>query len=249
MTRRTWPTIAWLAGCLLWPAALVLAEEPLASVKAPAVAKVSKLVVLDATGSKGDDFLWESTSGESFEVDSSGKKAYFVAESPGKYRFLFVAAGTTDGKTRMVKALTEIVVDGNQPTPPPGPTPSPTPTPVPVPPVPSTVGNLRVLIVYESSANMPAGQMVAIYSLKVQSYLNAKCLDDGGLPAWRFWDKDVDASRETATWQGVWTQAKGESTPVPKVLIFAGTTLVKSTPLPSSESAMLELLQSFGGPK
>jgi len=127
-------------------------------------------------------------------------------------------------------------------------TPGVLPGPGPVPaPKPSTIGNLRVLMLYESSANQSAAQLAVLNSTKVRTYLNTHCLADGGYPAWRSWDKDVDASKDTAGWQTALTAAKADPKPIPKFLIFAGTSLVDSVPLPATEADALTLLQTYGG--
>lgn len=227
-------------------AAPVWAVEPVAIIKAPSIAKVARLVELDATGSTGDEFLWESTTGEEFVVDSAGKKAWFVAQSPGRYRFLLVAGGSVDGKTRLNKAVVEVVVDGIAPAPTPIPTPTPGPTPSPVPP--PIADKLRVLFLFESSgSNLSRGQSIVLSSPKVEEWLSAKCADENGLPAWRRWDKDIDATRESADWQTALRLAKADATPIPKMVVFNGTTLLKSMPIPATETEALALLQAIGG--
>lgn len=233
-------------AALILLSAHALAVEPVAIIKAPAIAKVARLVELDATGSTGDEFLWESTTGEEFVVDSAGRKAWFVAQAPGRYRFLLVAGGTVEGRTRLNKAVVEVVVDGISPAPIPGPTPIPTPTPTPTPgPI---ADKLRVLFLYESSnSSLSRGQAVVLTSPKVEEWLTAKCADENGLPAWRRWDKDVDATRESADWQTALKFAKADPLPVPKIAVFSGTTLLKSSPIPATESAAIELLEAIGG--
>lgn len=262
MTRRlplpiSLPILALTASLAL--SLPTLAAEPRVTIAAPAVAKVANLIVLDATQSEGDDFVWESTTGESFAIDSNGKRAYFVASVPGKYRFLMVAAGAVDGKARLAKGIAEVIVDGIvPPTPvPPGPSPTPTPTPIPpgpsptptpVPPTPSTVGNLRVLVLFESSAKLDMKQVAALNSGAIRKYLSDKCLKDtDGLPAWRMWDQNIDASVESPAWKAALDAAQADKTTVPKVAIFAGTTLVKVVPLPGTADEMLAMLTQWGG--
>jgi hypothetical protein len=112
---------------------------------------------------------------------------------------------------------------------------------------PTTIGNLRVLILYESSANMTAAQLTVINSTKVRTYLNTHCLADGSYPAWRSWDQNVDAARDTADWQAALKVGLTDAKTLPKFLIYAGTTLVDSIPLPATEDAALAALQVSGG--
>lgn len=226
------------------------AVEPVAVVKSPSVAKVGKLIRLDAADSKGDGFLWESMTGEDFAVDSGGKVAWFVAGSPGKYRFLLVAVGVVDGKAQAVKAVAEVLVDGPPPAPiPPAPvpTPIPDPTPSPIPPGPVVVDNLRVVFLYESSAKITRQQLLVLNSPKIDDYLSSRCANENGIAAWRRLDKDVDASRESAEWQSVLAAAKADPSPLPRVAIFSGTRLVKSATLPATADETLALLQLYGG--
>lgn len=83
------------------------------------------------------------------------------------------------------------------------PTPSPNPDPVPVDPTPKPpsptpkingipVGGMRVLMVYESSKNLPSSQQAVLDGKKVRDYLNSKCAaGDDGLKQYRIWDKDI----------------------------------------------------------
>lgn len=237
-------------AALILLSAPAFAVEPVASIKAPAIAKVARLVELDATASTGDEFLWESTTGEEFAVDSGGKRAWFVAQSPGRYRFLLVAGGTVEGKTRLNKAVVEVVVDGIAPAPTPVPTPTPSPAPSPAPTPAPTADKLRVLFLFESSGSgLSRGQAVVLSSPKVEEYLSAKCVKENDLPAWRRWDKDIDASRESDEWQTALRLAKADPTPVPKIAIFNGVTLLKAAPIPANETAAIEMLQAIGGVK
>lgn len=232
---------AWL---VLAVATSALAVEPRVSVSAPAVAKTATLIKLDGSKSEGDDFLWESTTGESFEVDSNGRLAYFVASRPGKYRFIFVAGGTVEGKTRLVKAVTEIIVDGSSPTPPDVKPDNPPPPP---PPIPSTVGNLRVLVLWETSAPNLRQHLNVLQSTAFRNYLSGVVKKDDGQPAWRFFDKDVTFSSDNPAWAAAFAsaKAKGDTLAVPKIMIFAGEEWVTSIPLPTSEADAIAAVKPF----
>jgi hypothetical protein len=123
----------------------------------------------------------------------------------------------------------------------PGPGPGPDPIPGPVIPEP-----LRVIFIYESSDPLSREQNNILNSPAIRSYLTGHCFKDGELPAWRFWDKDIDASKETTTWQAAWTAAKADPTPLPKIVIFTKTAMV-GVPLPADEQATLALLKKYGG--
>lgn len=128
---------------------------------------------------------------------------------------------------------------------PPLPIPTPTPTPIPVPPTPvppTPLGPLRVILAFDSTANMTAGQIEALSSTDVRGWLNQHCGKDGaGRPAWRSWDKTVDVSGEPKDWQDAWSAAKPMLGTLPQVIVFVGQ---KGTayPLPDSADGLTALL-------
>jgi hypothetical protein len=123
----------------------------------------------------------------------------------------------------------------------PGPGPGPGPIPGPVIPEP-----LRVIFIYESSDPLSREQNNILNSPAIRSYLTSHCLKDGDLPAWRYWDKDINVSKESAAWQAAWNSAKVDPTPLPKIVIFTKTAMV-AYPLPADEQATLDLLKKYGG--
>lgn len=139
-----------LIVCLLWAASSTpprpaLADGPPAAVLVATPAgpvAPATLVTLDATGSTGDDFLFDTDVDDAlYRVDSGGKLLYFAApNAPGVYRFKVESFGITGGKVKVARAKVAVTVGGGpNPVPPtPNPTPpTPTPTPpVPVPPIP-----------------------------------------------------------------------------------------------------------------
>lgn len=94
---------------------------------------------------------------------------------------------------------------------------------------------------------MSRGQLNVWNSTTVQKYLTSRCMDDGGLPAWRYWDKDIDATKESATWQAALAVAKAETTQYPKIVVFAGSNPPKAYPLPTTEADALTILRLYGG--
>ena len=114
--------------CLSCPA---FAAEPKAVVQPPTQVEPGDIQVLDATSSTGDIFKWVSLSGKTAYPSESGKSAYFATGKPGKYQFLFIAAGVVDGKAKLDTATVELVVAAPPPAPSPSPTPDPTPAPAP----------------------------------------------------------------------------------------------------------------------
>ena len=69
----------------------------------------------------------------------------------------------------------------------------------PAPVVPSVEGPLKVLILYEADTaefqKLPPSQILAIQSLKLRNFLQAKGAD------WRIWDQHVNTASEPKFWQ------------------------------------------------
>lgn len=167
-------------------------------------------------------------------------KTAIVSGKKGRYRLL---AYTAIGDTPSAPSITTVIVGNAPPAPvPPGPGPVP---PGPTPP-PSPAKQLRVILVYESSANMTKDQMTALYSPKVVEYLNAKTVKDGTATGWRRWDKDVSSENEKEPWKRIWAATKPNIKTVPAVVILDGdngTVL----PFPENEASLLALLKQYGG--
>jgi len=249
---------------LLLPLALVFATwlpahavEPKAKIEGPTSVPFGQPFVLTAEGSTsepGFPLTWSIRDGKkatlvTFDKDGAKGYALFVKSAePGEYVFRLKVKGlstyTVDGKPQsLVDTDIEdhrVVVGTVKPIDPPAP-PGPTPTPTP-----ATVGNLRVLFLYETSANLTAEQLATMNSPDIRGYLNAKTLKDGN-SAYRYWDRNIDISEETPGWQSAYTAAKAMTITSPRVLFFAGTAFVKSEPLPPTEAATLELLKKYGG--
>lgn len=127
----------------------------------------------------------------------------------------------------------------------PPPTPDIVPTPVePVDPVPlpAETRGLRVLFVYESSANLTPGQQSVLYSVHVRMWLNEHCAKVDGHPEWHCWDKDIDVTGESELWRAVWSYAKPKLGSLPCVLVLRDTS-GRIHDLPESEAELMALLK------
>lgn len=86
---------------------------------------------------------------------------------------------------------------------------------------------LRVAIVEETAdrSKLPGSQLAILTSVKLREYLDANCVKENGQPAYRIWDKDIDASRESQLWQDALSKVKGtEGITLPAILISNGST-------------------------
>lgn len=249
-----------LAASLLWATAIP-AAEPKATLRGPASAGVGDPILLNPTGTVSDEepslVLAKAPANVSAEVvplyGKDGRLLYGMASVPevGVYTFAVVARGKADGavEPRFAFGFWEVAVGAVPPTPvpiPPGPGPGPSPTPTPTP-VPAE-GLTAVIFAYESSAVPPAYGNV-LRSQPLRTWMNRKVLKaEDGRPAWRFWDFDVDASRDSPTLRDVWAGARSSFPPdrSPTLLIVQGRE-IRPFPLPKTELDTLKLLQTYGG--
>lgn len=245
-----WPTCGYASDS---PAPVVPPAPPQVRVSAGtpkvvfapvAVVNVGEPTFIDATGSVGDKFTWFPDPGPHFKT--RGLLAAFATDTPGQYVFSLRAIGVTDGLADEASLTVTLHVNG-----PPGPVPVPVPPvpPVPVPPVPVPGTKLRAIVLYESAAKMSREHLGVLNSTALRSYLSAHCLDDGGRPAWRVWDKDTDVSKESAAFRSAMNAARAETTQLPKIMLYSGdnTTIPVAIPLPASEAEALDLLRKIGG--
>ena len=244
MNRRV--LLAWLlATSVAWSA------EPKAVVIEPATSQLGDLVILDASESEGDSFAWIlECSTKTFLPVDGGKRCVFASGTPGKYAFTFIAVGVDeDGKAVLDKTRAVVTIEGPVPPPvPPGPTPpGPEPPNPPSPPIPVPAEGLRVLFIFESSANMTRQQLAVLSSADVRSFLNRTCTKSpSGLAEWRSWDKDIDVSNESATWQAIWASTKPKLGTLPQVVIFQGQQGWTYS-LPDDVAGLMTLLQKHAG--
>ena len=158
------------------------------------------------------------------------KTAVVTASRPGRYRLLAVTAAGDE-----VSPIVETtIVIGDAPPAPPGPNP-PAPTPT---------GPFRVIWVYESMDSMTPEVQRVMFSMKVGTYLDAKC-EKGrdGVAGWRRWDKDVMPDGE---WKPIWDATKPKLTTTPCLVVVKGTT-VEILPMPKTEDEALATLKKYGG--
>lgn len=94
-------------------------------------------------------------------------------------------------------------------------------------PPPIDEAGLRVAIIEETAdrSSLPKSQMAILTSVKLREYLDANCVKEDGQPAYRIWDKDIDASRESQLWQDALAKVKAtEDLKTPAILISNGKT-------------------------
>lgn len=108
-------------------------------------------------------------------------------------------------------------------------------TPVPV--VPSVEGPLKVLILYEADTaefqKLPASQILAIQSLKLRNFLQAKGAD------WRIWDQHVNTDSEPQFWQDA---VKLPHNSLPWIWVAKGSAGVNGA-LPKTEAEIEALIE------
>lgn len=141
-----------------------------------------------------------------------------------------------DAKKVVTRSGTITFSVGQAPAPDPGPTP-PSPAPIPV-------AGFRVLIIHESAKTLPIAQNSIVYGKTVRDYLEAKCVvgTDGKTKEYRIYDKDVDASADSAIWQKAMSRPR---TQVPWLIVSNGTSGYEG-PLPASVAETMTLLKRYG---
>lgn len=225
MFRGCQPTPTPSPGPAPIPAPLIALPE---SVSGP----VGRAIPIDAV-TTGAVVQWWTQDSADLVIRHSGdtKSAVFIAPLPGKYTVL--AWTTVKGVSTPPAVCTVVVGAPVPPGPiPPGPDPSP-PTPAPI----------RVLMLYESADKLTTVQQAILFSTDIRAYLDSHCLKEGTQPAWRVWDKSVDAKGESVEWQAV----LAKSHPVmPCILIGNGKDGFEG-PLPTDKAAAMELLRKWGG--
>lgn len=163
-----------------------------------------------------------------------------IGYKAGKYTVLAVTV-----KDKKLSPFTKCVVSFGGIVPP-----EPTPPVPPVPPKPidppTPVGELRVLFVYESQEALSRTQILTLNSTAVRKWLGEKCVKESGQAGYRYWDKDVDTSKEQQSWKDLWSATKSTlKTAKPQVVVFRGMS-GKAFDLPENEDDLLKLLKKEG---
>lgn len=225
---------------------LVLAQTPAPEVKLPAEIRASwpaGFVTLTAETNQ-KDVQWYSVSPEfqlvPREILKDSKYALGLPTKPGRY---MVLAWVAEGGIPSKPAVCWIQVGDPGPMPPPQPQPPIPQPPIPNPPTPAPSG-FRVILVYESSMQIPKAQVNALYSVQVEEYLNKKCAE--GKRGWRRFDKDIDVSNETPVFQALWKVAKPQITKLPAIVVV-NDSKGEVYALPDTEQQLLDFLVMFAG--
>lgn len=133
--------------------------------------------------------------------------------------------------------------------------PKPIDPPKPVdPPIPNPAKGFRVMIVYETDANLTREQLNVLNSSTIMAYLNTHCVKDAnGMAEWRKWDKPtIDRpgalQKESQVWQQLWNDSKSRLGKLPQIVIVndqAGAAF--EIPTNATEADTLTLLKKYGG--
>jgi hypothetical protein len=218
---------------------------------------VSRLPFKVICPEKADLYFWNYP--PNWKVSASRGELTVTGASEGSttvsVQTLRIAGFNTETKEviKEIKEFSVLVSIGKAPGPtppgppdppePPGPTPPPTPSVVPIP-----GAGFRALIVYESSevGKLPAKQSTILYSKAIRTYLNEKAAaGPGGWKEWRIYDKDIDTSNESKTWQDAMKRPRAS---LPWIVLSNGDKKIGyEGPLPNDVPATLELMKKYGG--
>ncbi len=208
------------------------------------------------TAADGSDFyIWSHPDAVTAEVDENDDKVLKVTAAPeGTHKFSVLGVtydvANPKNKPKKDRGQVTVVVGKATPTPtPPGPTP---PGPTPPTPVPVPAGDLRVLIVYETStlldlAKADPARYAIIYDKRVRDLLQAKCGKDDVMnsgKAYAIWDKDTDLAAFPKRWQDALARPRGA---VPFIHIFKGDTPVAEEVLPKNVDDTIALINKYAG--
>lgn len=151
-------------------------------------------VKIKAEGPSAINWYWPANDG--IQIDKHGDTVYVSATKPGEYWIVAytVKAGAVDGFAACR------VTTNTAPNPPPGPTPPVPPTPKDWP---TTAPGLRVLIVFEEMerSKLASGQRALIDGAPIRDWLDAKCVQDGAVKAWRIFDQNQGVQGAEKHWQ------------------------------------------------
>ncbi len=199
--------------------------------------------LVEVTAESGAKIVtWDSSEGLRITYPKYGEQKTVYIHSKVSGVYALVASIPNGEATRVAICMVTI---GPRPPPPEPPVP-PTPKP-PIPPVPVPTKDFRVLFIYESQGNLTRNQSNVLNSTAVRKYLDTHVVKgESGLPDYRYFDKDTDVQKDTATIQAMWKAAKPMFVNTPIVVLFDGTKGT-SYPLPATEAELLNLLKQAGG--
>lgn len=190
----------------------------------------------------GDDIAYEVP--EELDVFTEATKKpntiilKLIGYEAGKYTVRAVSV-----KDKKLSPFAKCVITFGGITPPKPPEP-PVPPKPPEPPAPT--GDLRVLFVYEAQSNLTRNQTLVLGGTVARAWLLANCVKDGTQAGFRYWDKDIEVTKEPEAWKSLWNATKSTLTfTKPQVVIFRGMS-GKAFDLPETEEALIELLKKEG---
>jgi hypothetical protein len=181
-----------------------------------------------------------------------GKKSHIYTGPVTIYKVEAIGKGPVDivlipvgFKSETEILTTTIEVDnGKEPKPDDPKPPEPKPV-VELPPIPGP--GLKVLITYETGESIPVTQHSILFGKTVREYLEAKCPPgpDGKTKEYRIWDKDVDPSGESKTWQDAMKRPRTQNK---WCIISDGKSKANSYegPLPTTVDEFMKLLRKAG---
>lgn len=110
---------------------------------------------------------------------------------------------------------------------------------------PPVASGLNVLIVEETSDQLPAEQVAIFSSIPLREWYKKHCADEDGHPAYRCFDKDTKLDRENEIWQ----KLRARITLPPPALLMVDGKKGKEMKLPSSPEQMQQVLEQFAKSK
>lgn len=172
----------------------------------------------------------------------AGKQVVTIeANGVGRVEIIVIPAGATEEKS----AIRKLIDVNNGAQPPPGPNP---PGPTPPGPTPGPTTSFHVIWVHDALATLPQSQVSVMDAESVRIYLTANTTKDGQYAGWRRWDKNTDASNETATFKALWKEVKPQLTVIPCVVVERNGK-ADILPFPASPAEAIKLFDKYKGAK
>lgn len=171
---------------------------------------------------------------------------YFVnAVQSGKIELMIVPVGVQSETDVIRQTLT---VMGVAPQPPPKPDDPPAPIPIPIPVVPTPPTGIRVLMLWNDTANRE--QLNTINSTEITAWMNANCAKAAdGRSEWRRWDRTSISKpgmldRETDVWKKLWADVQPSITQDNMMIVVTDTRATVAPMLgPAETLAMLNRIK------